>query len=295
LVACAAAALSITAATAEAQSEGTAAENPPEGSTPEETTSPTGGSDRTRRLHLRLEDVTPQKTFYKGSKPARFSYELAGSGRHDIVIEVVRKGGKGDVVQRWTEKNAEAGTTLTRTWGGKKKPKRVARSGTYLFRVREQGGALAERSKAKGDRSFGFYDHVFPVRGKHQYGDGIGAARQGHSHQGQDVFARCGAPLVAARAGKVQVKGFQGGGAGHYVVIDGKKSTRDYVYMHLKGKATVGEGDRVRTGQRIGEVGESGNASGCHLHFELWSKPGWYEGGHFLNPTRKLKRWDRWS
>jgi murein DD-endopeptidase MepM/ murein hydrolase activator NlpD len=51
----------------------------------------------------------------------------------------------------------------------------------------------------------------------------------------------------------------------------------------------------VRTGQRIGEVGETGNASGCHLHFEIWSAPGWYEGGNFLNPTKKLKRWDKWS
>jgi murein DD-endopeptidase MepM/ murein hydrolase activator NlpD len=66
--------------------------------------------------------------------------------------------------------------------------------------------------------------------------------------------------------------------------------------MHLRGKARVAGDDRVRTGQRIGEVGESGNASGCHLHFELWSSPGWYEGGHFLRSvTRQMKRWDRWS
>jgi predicted DNA-binding protein with PD1-like motif len=33
-----------------------------------------------------------------------------------------------------------------------------------------------------------------------------------------------------------------------------------------------------------------------HLHFELWSKPGWYEGGHAMRTvTRHLKKWDRWS
>jgi murein DD-endopeptidase MepM/ murein hydrolase activator NlpD len=253
------------------------------------------------RLRLQLENVTPQKIFFKGSAPATFRYEIAGAKRRDLVIEVMRKGGS-EAVQRWTAKNVQPGATQTQTWGGKTRDRDAARSGAYLFRVREKGGALAERStasaagKAEGDRSFGYFDHVFPIRGKHTYGDGVGAPRQGHTHQGQDVFADCGAPLEAARAGKVQFKGFQAGGAGYYVVIDGKKTRRDYVYMHLRGKARVAGDDRVRTGQRIGEVGESGNASGCHLHFELWSSPGWYEGGHFLRSvTRQMKRWDRWS
>jgi hypothetical protein len=54
-------------------------------------------------------------------------------------------------------------------------------------------------------------------------------------------------------------------------------------------------GQMVRTGQKIGEVGESGNASGCHLHYEMWGPPGWYEGGSFLDPTPALRRWDRYS
>jgi murein DD-endopeptidase MepM/ murein hydrolase activator NlpD len=53
--------------------------------------------------------------------------------------------------------------------------------------------------------------------------------------------------------------------------------------------------DRVYTGQPLGEVGESGNAHGCHLHFELWSAPGWYNGGRALDPLPELRRWDRSS
>jgi murein DD-endopeptidase MepM/ murein hydrolase activator NlpD len=262
------------------------------GDEPEETSAPT--NERAKRLRLRLENVSPQKIFFKGSAPASFKYEIAGSVERDLVIEVTREGG-GEVVQRWTERNVEPGATQTQTWGGNKRGKGTAKSGAYLFRVRERGGELADRRKADGDRSFGYYDHVFPIRGKHGYGDGIGAPRRGHRHQGVDVFAGCGTPLLAARAGKVQFKGFQGSGAGNYVVIDGKGTGRDYVYMHLKGKATVRENERVRTGQRIGEVGDSGSASGCHLHFELWSKPGWYQGGRFVDPMKKLKKWDRWS
>jgi murein DD-endopeptidase MepM/ murein hydrolase activator NlpD len=42
-------------------------------------------------------------------------------------------------------------------------------------------------------------------------------------------------------------------------------------------------------------VGESGNASGCHLHYEMWSPPGWYEGGTFMDPAPYLKAWDKYS
>ena len=48
----------------------------------------------------------------------------------------------------------------------------------------------------------------------------------------------------------------------------------------------------VRTGQPIGIVGETGDAIGCHLHFEIWAAPGWYEGGSPIDPLPYLERWD---
>ena len=83
--------------------------------------------------------------------------------------------------------------------------------------------------------SFDLVDHKFPVRGKHTYGTGIaafGAQRDGHIHQGQDVFANCGTPLVAARGGIVKLNKFEAN-AGNYIVIDGAGTDVDYVYMHL--------------------------------------------------------------
>lgn len=134
-------------------------------------------------------------------------------------------------------------------------------------------------SKSKG---------VFPVKAKHTYGDGLGAGR---GHQGQDLLARCGKPVVAAKPGKVRVVGFQASGAGRYVVVKGKRF--DYVYFHMLRNLHVGKGDRLEAGDRIGRVGSTGDSSACHLHFEIWTRPGWYRGGGVKNPTPSLRKWDR--
>ena len=67
-------------------------------------------------------------------------------------------------------------------------------------------------------------DGVFPIRGKHTYGDGLGAGR---GHQGQDLLAKCGKPVVAAEPGRVQRNKYQSS-AGNYVVIDGKGNARGH-------------------------------------------------------------------
>src|SRR4051794_18697522 len=59
---------------------------------------------------------------------------------------------------------------------------------------------------------------VFPVAGPHTYGDGLGAARNGHTHQGQDITAAAGTPIVAPVAGTITVTSYQAHAAGYYVV-----------------------------------------------------------------------------
>jgi murein DD-endopeptidase MepM/ murein hydrolase activator NlpD len=137
---------------------------------------------------------------------------------------------------------------------------------------------------------------VFPVRGPHDYGGAgsrFGSARSGHTHQGQDVMASCGTRLVSAMAGRVQYRGYQGS-AGNYVVIDTRGTNADTVYMHMQKPAIVSTGQSVGAGQKIGRVGQSGNAEGCHLHFEYWVGD-WYGGGHPVDPLPYLRAWDKTS
>jgi murein DD-endopeptidase MepM/ murein hydrolase activator NlpD len=177
------------------------------------------------------------------------------------------------------------------SWNGLKQGGKPADDGGYRFRIGPESGTMETASKAK----FTYHRFRFPIRGSHSYGDGVGAPRSGHTHQGQDLPASCGTKLVAARGGRVQWKAYDGG-AGNYVVIDGKKTRHDFVYMHLKKPSRLHKGGRVRTGQKIGAVGTTGSSTGCHLHFEEWSGPGWYEGGRPLKAvTKHLKQWDGWS
>ena len=258
----------------------------------------TGGAgsspdSRSSGLRLKSESAIPGKVFFYGTRKATYRYSIAGRRPQDLKIQAVRRR-NGRVVRTWRRDQVEPGTEHTIFWSGTDRQGGEVRKGIYAFRVRKPSGGAVERSRTKrGRRSFRLLPHKFPVRGRHGYWDGFGAGRH---HMGQDIGARCAKRVVAARGGRVQWRGYQGGGAGYYLVIDGKANGKDYVYMHLRRRHRPKDGRRVRTGQTIGRVGRSGNASDCHLHFELWSRPGWYDGGRAMRSvSRHLKTWDAWS
>ena len=140
-----------------------------------------------------------------------------------------------------------------------------------------------------GDRDSVPKGAFFPLRSRFDWGDGLGAGR---GHQGQDLLTKCRKPVLAVQPGRVQVRK-RHSAAGNYVVIDGRGKRKDAVYMHLLRKARVRKGERVEAGEQIGLVGRTGRASACHLHFELWSGDGWYEGGRPIDPEPSLRKWRR--
>jgi murein DD-endopeptidase MepM/ murein hydrolase activator NlpD len=227
-----------------------------------------------------------------------FSYRFSGGEPTAVKVTLVRID-TAEVVKTWSPSPLPPGKVGKISWDGMA-GRSSAANGRYAFRLIASAGAAAAHSASAGDArrdAFDLRPALFPVRGRHNYGGSggrFGAGRSGHMHQGQDVMAACGTPLRAARGGVVKAKKYHPA-AGNYIVIDGAGTGVDYGYMHLRTPSPYKVGDRVRTGDQIGVVGETGDATACHLHFEEWSAPGWYSGGSPFDPLADLKAWDSWS
>jgi murein DD-endopeptidase MepM/ murein hydrolase activator NlpD len=294
-----AALLAISVATASAVTGGAPSPGgspPPPGSP---SGSPAAGTPSAGAISLVSATISPRKSFYYGFRYPRLSYAIGSNqAQNDLRIDVVDVAG--EAVRTFYRNDVAPNTTNAIRWDGTTNAGRPAPNGRYTFQVSSQTGALAARpatSSAAGQLSFAFYGYAFPVLGAHDFGSSgarFGAGRSGHTHQGQDVMAECGLTLVAARGGRVQYSAYQGA-AGNYVVIDGKGTTLDFMYAHLAEPSPLKTGDTVRTGQPIGIVGDTGDATACHLHFEIWLAPGWYEGGSPVDPLGYLKKWDAYS
>ena len=136
---------------------------------------------------------------------------------------------------------------------------------------------------------------LFPVQGAYDLGGAearFGARRGSHVHQGQDLIAAEGTPVVTPVAGVIHWRAFQASGAGHYVVVRGDDG-RDYAFMHFQdGSVLVQKGQRVAAGQRLASVGNTGASDGAHLHFEIWPG-GWYASAESkpIDPLPDLLAW----
>lgn len=135
---------------------------------------------------------------------------------------------------------------------------------------------------------------VFPVGTPHSFGDSFGAPRMigtqyAHAHQGTDIFAPMGTPVLACERGIVSKIGTDVLG-GNKLWLKGESGTF-YYYAHLSAFAAgLQDGQVVDPGTVVGYVGDTGNARGGspHLHFEIHP-----EGGAAVNPYPLLQVVDR--
>ncbi|MEA2608550.1 MAG: hypothetical protein QOJ75_793 [Chloroflexota bacterium] len=106
-----------------------------------------------------------------------------------------------------------------------------------------------------------------------------------YGHFGVDIAADYGSEVRAAAAGTVVFAGWKGNGGGYQVWIS-HGSGLYTTYNHMSA-VSVGYGQSVSEGQQVGRIGQSGNATGPHLHFEVWRGPVW-AGGTRVNPLGYL-------
>lgn len=87
-------------------------------------------------------------------------------------------------------------------------------------------------------------------------------------HEGDDIGAGCGKPIFAAKDGTVHSAGLAGE-YGNLIVLDHEPGL-ETAYAHIvNGGLLVAIGQKVTAGQQIAMVGATGDATGCHLHFEV--------------------------
>jgi len=222
------------------------------------------------------------------ARRVRARVALVARGRRAGVLRLGRMRTGATVTRRWTPRvrpGSYVARLSARAGDGRRLVRTPSRSGAFPVTVVAAPAPTPCAASVAG---------VFPVRGDWSFGgpeSRFGAARNGHVHQGQDVFAAEGTPLVSPVAGSVFWRRVQPAGAGHYLVIRDAGGV-DYVFMHLvAGSERVDRSDVVRAGQPIGQVGHTGDARGSHLHFELWPD-GWYAAGAKpVDPLPQLRAW----
>jgi murein DD-endopeptidase MepM/ murein hydrolase activator NlpD len=144
------------------------------------------------------------------------------------------------------------------------------------------GGFLAQEGADEGPFN--------PVDAPVDYGTSINRFGGGgmRTHEGQDMFAPEGTPVVSPVATKVLETGSDGG-RGNWAALYDAASDRTYVYMHMEEPAMVGAGDDLGAGEQVGELGCTGSCDGPHLHFEIRAGADPY--GPATDPLRELQSW----
>jgi murein DD-endopeptidase MepM/ murein hydrolase activator NlpD len=182
---------------------------------------------------LRAGRAKPSTVYFDGERTATARFVFDARRRVDLVVHVIRVR-DGEPVRRYLRRGLAPGRAHEVRWDGRRSTGRVPADGVYAFRV----GPPGHRGAAVG--RFDYHDHVFPVHGAHTYGDPFGAPRSGgRVHEGQDLPAACGTPLLAARGGRVAATGYSDALYGYWVLIDGLATRRDYFYSHLQGSSPL--------------------------------------------------------
>jgi murein DD-endopeptidase MepM/ murein hydrolase activator NlpD len=225
---------------------------------------------------------------FKATPKALARVDLIAPGKPAVRVKLGRVGATGTLKGSWPASVAPGKYTARLVITIRNTKQYFRRPLTIAAKPAPTPTAPPATLTATGNKSF-------PVQGPFTFGgDGsrFGVGRPGHTHQGQDIAAAEGTPVVSPIAGTVFHVAYQAQGAGYYVVIAGVDG-RHYVFMHLQeGSTVVAKGAPVAAGQRLANVGNTGGSDGPHLHFEIWVN-GWWatKASAPIDPLPELQAW----
>ncbi|HUP55305.1 MAG TPA: M23 family metallopeptidase [Methylomirabilota bacterium] len=161
----------------------------------------------------------------------------------------------------------------------KPKPKPKATSKPSARPSARSGGGTTSRPRVRTPKTYTGGNFAWPTSSHHvsQY--------YHYGHYGLDIDGSTGDPIYASAAGTVTFAGWKNNGGGYQVWIS-HGSGLFTTYNHMS-SVSAGRGQHVGRGQRVGRMGATGNATGSHLHFEVWKGPIW-SGGRRVNPLAYL-------
>ena len=123
------------------------------------------------------------------------------------------------------------------------------------------------------------YSFIKPLEGQITSRFGLRENVEPKYHTGIDIAEDQGTIIYAAMEGTVELVSGEGSYGNHFKITNGEVTT---LYAHCK-TVYVKEGDYVKQGEKVAEVGETGNATGPHLHFEI------IRNGELVNPDLVLE------
>ncbi|MGE5718285.1 MAG: peptidoglycan DD-metalloendopeptidase family protein [Nocardioidaceae bacterium] len=160
----------------------------------------------------------------------------------------------------------------------------AARAEEARRRAEAAAAAAAAQASAASRGSNGFLDYPVDTYITSSYGMRLHPVYHRWTlHDGTDFGAPCGTPIRAAASGEV-IAVYYNAGYGNRVIMDNgyhRGVGLGTAYNHLSSYSTY-EGQKVKRGDVIGYVGNTGYSTGCHLHFMV------FENGATVNPMNWL-------
>jgi len=205
---------------------------------------------------------------------SRYDYYPRGIHAQIQKIPGVNKNAKIHTVQK-----GETLYLIARTYGmnyrdiakrnGIKKPYTIFVGQRLVIRGSSTAGSVKKphkgvKSPTVAAPSVGKLRLIWPAQGRLSSKFG---PRKGRMHDGIDIAAKVGTPIVAAAAGEVVYADNKLTGYGNLIIVRHNASMFT-AYAH-NDRNFVSSGDKVKKGQHIANVGETGRVTGPHVHFEL--------------------------